>query len=148
MEDDKKIARLLTGVYRFFNTKFPSSNYNIQASIDKHGYHMKYLDVDYNINFEYNGSSLNPKGSGISFKLKAMLSKKQENLDARLNDVKISNNQLSGYLADQIIESNSEMVNISCRIKRIPTEENEINNLCSQLWGNVIKRAFLEIHKV
>ncbi len=147
MEDNKKIARLLTGVYRFFNSKFPSSNYNIHASIDKYGYHMKYLDVDYNFNFEYKGSLLNPRGGGISFKLKVILPKKQENLEARLNNVKISNNQLSGYLADQIIEFNSEVINISCRIKKIPTEENEINNLCSQIWANILKRAFLEIHK-
>lgn len=149
MEEDKKIAKLLAGIHRFFNSKFPPGNYEISPCINNDGYHMTYLNVRYDINFSYKESVLNPHGHNLIFKLRAELPEIDKSLERRLDESKISNIQLDKMsgLTGQKIEANEESINISCVLKKTPTEENEIDVLCDQLWGYIIKKAFSVIYK-
>lgn len=147
--EDKEISHLLAGIYRFFNSRFPPENYDLKKIINESGYHMNYLGVEYNINFSYSGPTLNPKGGNIIFQLKAVSQKEVEGLEKIINEARISNTQLdkTKYLADQKIDSNGEAVNAYCRLKKIPEKEDEINELCSQLWTNIIKNVFSAMYR-
>ena len=121
MEDDK-VSRLLSGIYRFFNSKFPPINYKTNPTINYDGYHMEYLNVRYSINFDYDKALLNPKGHNLTFRLRADLPEIDKNLEHKLNETKVSNKKLKeiGYLSSQKIEIDHKYINISCKIKKIP----------------------------
>ncbi len=148
--DDKKIARLLNGIYRFFSSRFPQERFtNSNHLINKDGYHFNYLNVNYSFNFSYPDFVLNPQGHNLIFKLKAELPEADKNLEQKLNENRISNAQLDSMsgLTGQKIDVNEKSINISCKLKKIPIEENDIDNLCDQLWAYVIKGIFLAVHK-
>lgn len=145
---DKIISGLLQETYNFFNSKFPSENYNIESVINDYGYSMKYRGVRYNINFFYMGSLLNPTGGGLCFNLRAELNEKKADLEKKIEDSKISNRELdkTAYLSNQKIEFNCDGLEVECRIKRIPKETNQLYGLCSELWGHIIKNIFISIN--
>ena len=144
----QKKSRLLRGIYILFNSKFPTTNYKIHPHINDTGYHMDCLDVKYNFDFIYEGEKiLNPTGGNFNFKLRAEFAKTQEDLEQKIG-IKISNRQLdkTKYLVNQKIKSNGNSVDVSCRLKKIPNEESEINKLCDQLWSYVIRDVFTSIY--
>ena len=139
--EDKEIAKLLRGVYMLFDSKFPPENYNIKAKINKNGYHMDYLGVTYSISFYYNNN--------WNFRLNAELPNITHNLEERLTESKVSNKKLdkTKYISNQRIYSNGNNVDIYCKLKSVPSEEKDINFLCDQLWGQIIRIAMSEITK-
>ena len=84
------------------------------------------------------------------FELRAKFSEEDVDLERRLEETRISNNKLdeSRYLTDQRIDSNGYSVDITCKLKSVPKNERDINKLCDQLWGNIIKGAFRGIHNI
>lgn len=140
MAIDKKVDNLLKGIYNFFELRFPSKSFGINPIINELGYHMTYSDVDYSINFTYEKS--------MRFELRAEYSKPIPNLEEKLIKMKISDKQLdkTKYLSNQQININSNCINVNCRLKKVPISEREINFLCNDLWGLIIKNVFLSIH--
>ena len=136
---DKKISKLLNGIYQFFDSKFPTENFDTNPHVNEDGYHMNYLGVEYNFNFI--------QGENMKFEFKAKLPKVNDKLEERLEKSRISNSKLnrSKYLADQHISSNGTSVEIYCRLKKIPKSDSDVKKLCHQIWGDVIQRAMYGI---
>lgn len=138
---NKELSKLLAGIYNFFDLKFTQKGFNINPIISANCYHMEYKGVDYSFNFS-------PENN-LYFRLIAKLKEHDSDLEKRIEQNRVNNKQLdeTTYLADQRISSNTKSVNVYCRIKTIPGNDREINDLCGQLWGYIIKNVFKGIHE-
>lgn len=137
---NKKITGLRQGLYRFFDNKFTANGFNINASVGETGYHMTYKGVEYSMNFVY--------GDNIEFNMHVTLPKKNKGLEERLDENKVSNKQLdrTKYLTQQQMNTNGVSIDVSCRLKKVPEGEREINNFTQQLWGIVLKRIMKAVY--
>jgi len=139
--EDKNVARLFRGIYNKLESKFPSQNYPTGAMINRAGFHMKHKDVDYNINFVPNDN--------MKFKMLVDVPESlRDNLEEKINEHSKSNAMIeqTKYLSRHKLQCEVDSLNSSCYLKTIPKKEKDVNKLCDQLWGYVIKPVFLGIY--
>jgi len=137
---ETRVRNLTEGLARFFQTRFPTEKYRVSHSLGEEGYYMIYLGADYSMTFYYSGN--------INFRMSASLKEKEDGLEQRLEENRVSNQRLkkTKYLRDQQIDSNGKTVFVSCIVKKVPRSEADVNACCEQLWGHVIKNVMKSIH--
>lgn len=139
---DRRIFQIIKGIDRLFDSKFPPENYNLQMFVDRDGnYHLIYKKVEYSLAFM--------QEDNLEFHLKADFPHERKNFEERINESLVSNKRIgrTKYLSNQGIFTNGFVVDISCRLKKIPENDKEANRLCEQLWGYIIKRTMGTIYK-
>lgn len=139
VDPEKNIEALVRGVYQFMNKRFPPDNYNTHPSITEDGFHMDYLGVEYEMSFVYD--------EDYEFRLLARLPQEDRGLIERIGVNRVSNKKLgqTRYLKNQRIDSNGSSVDLSCKLKKIPGTEKEIEGFYHDLWGFVIQRIMLSV---
>ncbi len=138
--DNKKIASLLRGIYNFFERRFSPENFGNIHQVNNLGYTLDYLGVEYDMNFFYKDN--------FKFIIKAKIQNSKEDLEEKLKEQIVSNIQLnkSKYLSKREIISNDSSVEIICTIKKYPNNEQETNELCKLLWGEIVQVFMKNIH--
>jgi len=139
---NEQITELRKVVYNFFESRFTKNNFNINSYLGSDGYHMEYLGVEYNFDFDYHQGI-----QDLGFKMVVKLKGEDKGLEERVVENRVSNLQLdrTKYLTNQKIDINGNNVRVSCRLKRLPKSGKETVNFMGQLWGEIIQKIMLSV---
>ncbi len=145
---ERSIKNLREGLKSFFHEKLAQYLEKKRTLLNEHGYHLEHKDVQYLMNF-IKEEPVPYVSNNIKFILTAKLPHKKADLEERIKASRISNTKLnkeSVYLRNQEIEVNSTNINISCILKKNPETEEDVKEVCKNVWSYIIRPLMKEIY--
>lgn len=124
---DSETAHILRGIYSMIDKRFTQRGFDIYPNINKASFSMKYQDVHYTMEFFRKDMQIR------------IIAEYPIERTILIEEVSNATLDKTEYLRDKKIINADCRLECMCAIKKMPKNDESLNNFCDQLWGFIIK---------